>query len=60
MRALLCGESWVTHSVHIKGVDSFSTSSSGCAPHWAPPEFLAWPGYQAPWPNLVAWLAGAD
>jgi uncharacterized membrane protein len=27
MRVLLCGESWVTHSVHIKGVDSFSTSS---------------------------------
>src|SRR5262249_31093913 len=27
MRVLLCGESWVTHSLHIKGVDSFSTSS---------------------------------
>ena len=27
MRVLLCGESWVTHSVHVKGVDSFSTSS---------------------------------
>jgi uncharacterized membrane protein len=27
MRVLLCGESWVTHSVHIKGVDSFNTSS---------------------------------
>jgi uncharacterized membrane protein len=25
MRVLLCGESWVTHSVHVKGVDSFST-----------------------------------
>jgi uncharacterized membrane protein len=24
---LLCGESWVTHSVHIKGVDSFNTSA---------------------------------
>jgi uncharacterized membrane protein len=24
---LLCGESWVTHSLHIKGVDSFTTSS---------------------------------
>jgi uncharacterized membrane protein len=34
--------------------------TSDCAPHWAPPEFLAWPGYQALWPNLVAWLAGAD
>ena len=27
MRVLLCGESWVTHSVHIKGVDSFNTST---------------------------------
>ena len=27
MRVLLCGESWVTHSVHVKGVDSFTTSS---------------------------------
>jgi uncharacterized membrane protein len=27
MRALLCGESWVTHSLHIKGVDSFTTSA---------------------------------
>jgi len=27
MRVLLCGESWVTHSVHVKGVDSFTTST---------------------------------
>ena len=27
MRVLLCGESWVTHSVHVKGVDSFNTST---------------------------------
>jgi len=27
VRVLLCGESWVTHSLHIKGVDSFTTSS---------------------------------
>ena len=27
MRVLLCGESWVTHSLHIKGFDSFTTSS---------------------------------
>jgi uncharacterized membrane protein len=26
VRVLLAGESWVTHSVHVKGVDSFSTS----------------------------------
>src|ERR1700691_5663675 len=27
MRVLLCGESWVTHSLHIKGVDSYTTSA---------------------------------
>ncbi len=27
MRVLLCGESWVTHSLHVKGVDSFTTSA---------------------------------
>jgi uncharacterized membrane protein len=34
--------------------------TSDCAPHWAPPEFLAWPGYQVLWPNLITWLAGAE
>ncbi len=27
MRVLIAGESWVTHSVHIKGFDSFTTTS---------------------------------
>jgi uncharacterized membrane protein len=27
MRVLLAGESWITHSVHVKGVDSFNASS---------------------------------
>jgi len=30
--------------------------TSDCAPHWAPPAFLAWPGYAALWPNLIRWL----
>jgi uncharacterized membrane protein len=34
--------------------------TSDCAPHWAPPEFLAWPGYDILWPNLIRWLASAD
>jgi len=33
--------------------------TSDCAPHWAPPEFLDWPGYRALWPNLISWLAEA-
>ncbi len=27
MKTLIAGESWVTHSIHIKGFDSFTTSS---------------------------------
>jgi uncharacterized membrane protein len=34
--------------------------TSGCAPHWAPPKFLDWPGCVVLWPNLVRWLAGAE
>lgn len=26
MRVLIAGESWLTHSIHVKGVDSFTTS----------------------------------
>ena len=31
--------------------------TSDCAPHWAPPTFLAWPGYGALWPGLIRWLS---
>jgi uncharacterized membrane protein len=66
MRVLLAGESWVTHSVHVKGVDSFDTSTYGrsgafasdCAPHWCPPAFMDWPGYNPLWGNLLRWLSG--
>ncbi len=33
--------------------------TSDCAPHWAPPDFLAWPGYQTLWPSLLRWLGAA-
>ncbi|CAN5766483.1 glutamine amidotransferase [soil metagenome] len=32
--------------------------SSDCGPHWAPPEFVEWPGYARLWPQLVGWAAG--
>jgi uncharacterized membrane protein len=47
---LVCGS-------HHAGRSAVFTSD--CAPHWAPPEFLEWPGYRALWPNLIGWLAGA-
>ncbi len=34
--------------------------TSDCAPHWGPPEFLAWPGYRQLWPNLMTWLSGGS
>jgi uncharacterized membrane protein len=33
--------------------------ASDCAPHWAPPPFLDWPGYRMLWPALVRWLGRA-
>ncbi|WP_020611954.1 glutamine amidotransferase [Sediminispirochaeta bajacaliforniensis] len=30
--------------------------SSDCAPHWGPPEFLSWAGYQPMWGGLMDWL----
>jgi uncharacterized membrane protein len=32
--------------------------ASDLAPHWAPPEFVDWPGYPRLWLSLLAWLAG--
>jgi uncharacterized membrane protein len=32
--------------------------ASDCAPHWCPPGFMNWPGYDPLWANLVRWLAG--
>jgi uncharacterized membrane protein len=30
----------------------------GDAPHWCPPGFMAWPGYNPLWANLLTWLCG--
>jgi uncharacterized membrane protein len=30
--------------------------TTDCAPHWAPPEFLEWPGYSKFWNQAVQWL----
>lgn len=30
---------------------------SDCAPHWGPPEFLSWPGYDRLWQNIIGFLA---
>jgi amidase len=33
--------------------------TSDMSPHWAPAEFLAWPGYGRLWDALCSWAAGA-
>lgn len=33
---------------------------SDLAPHWAPPEFIGWPGYGLLWESLLGWLAGKE
>jgi uncharacterized membrane protein len=32
--------------------------TSDCAPHWAPPPFLDWPGYAPLWNGICEWAGG--
>lgn len=32
--------------------------TTDCGPHWCPPPFVAWPGYQQLWQQMVGWAAG--
>ena len=32
--------------------------TSDCAPHWAPPPFLDWPGYAPLWTGITEWAGG--
>ena len=32
--------------------------TSDIGPHWCPPDFLEWPGYERLWANAINWLAG--
>ena len=40
------------------GAGRSAAFASDCAPHWCPPPFMAWTGYDPLWGNLVRWLAG--
>ena len=33
--------------------------ASDCGPHWAPPPFVDWPGYNRLWAQMADWVAGA-
>jgi len=56
--ALCAADPLVACFRHERGRSAVFTSD--CAPHWAPPEFMDWPGYRVLWPNLIRWLAAAE
>jgi uncharacterized membrane protein len=45
-------------AVGIHGEGRSAAFASDCAPHWCPPDFMSWPGYDPLWGNLLRWLAG--
>ena len=45
-------------AVGSHGAGRSAAFASDCAPHWCPPDFMAWPGYDPLWGHLVGWLAG--
>ena len=44
-------------TVGSHGAGRSAAFASDCAPHWCPPAFMNWPGYDLLWPNLLRWLA---
>jgi uncharacterized membrane protein len=32
--------------------------TTDCGPHWCPPPFVRWPGYQQLWQQMVSWASG--
>ncbi len=45
-------------AVATVGAGRSAAFTSDLAPHWAPPEFMAWDGYMALWLGVLTWLAG--
>jgi len=44
--------------VGTHGAGRVGAFTSDMAPHWAPPEFLAWEHYQTLWVSLLRWTSG--
>jgi uncharacterized membrane protein len=45
-------------TVGSHGAGRSAAFASDCAPHWCPPAFMSWPGYDRLWANLLRWLCG--
>jgi uncharacterized membrane protein len=41
------------------GAGRAAAFASDCAPHWCPPTFMNWPGYDRLWSNLLYWLGAS-
>ena len=44
-------------AVGTYGKGRIAAFTSDCAPHWGPPEFISWDGYNQLWKNIVDWLS---
>ena len=47
-------------TVGSHGAGRSAAFASDCAPHWCPPGFMDWSGYDPLWGNLVSWLGGHE
>lgn len=47
-------------AVRTVGAGRTAAFASDISPHWAPKEFMEWPGYATLFDNLVRWLAGSE
>ena len=52
--ASVCGDPFIALGEYGKGRSAAFTTD--CAPHWAPPEFCEWKGYDILFQNLARWL----
>ena len=52
--AEVCGDPFIALGEYGKGRSAAFTTD--CAPHWAPPEFCEWKGYDVLFQNLAKWL----
>ena len=52
--AEVCGDPFIALGEYGKGRSAAFTTD--CAPHWAPPEFCDWKGYDILFQNLAKWL----
>ncbi len=52
--AVIEGDPFLALGTYGKGRSAAFTTD--CAPHWAPPEFCQWDGYEKLFQNLVGWL----